>query len=144
MFCGNCGEETTHIKVRGGREYCPSCSYLKENRKTDDLMTRNRVRMDSLKFEGDMQPPQKWDKVLKKVVPNEEFIKLNGTRAKNFFSQKQLDEAGYSKLGKSIIKAVKEEKAEAAKVKEDVEFHGNADDRVKELLKTDWKTEWKK
>ncbi|MEI7478552.1 MAG: hypothetical protein WCJ81_09080 [bacterium] len=100
--------------------------------------------MDSLKFEGDMQPPQKWDKVSKKVIPNEEFLKLNGTRAKNFFSQKQLDEAGYSKLGKSIIKAVAEEKVEANKAREGIEFNGNADDRVKEILKEDWKTEWKK
>jgi hypothetical protein len=137
MICGNCQNETTRIKVINGHEICSNCSNLKENRCTDDLMTRNRVRIDSLKFEGDTLPPQKYDKHSKRIVPNEDFLKLNGSRAKNFFKKDDLESAGYSKLAYNIEKTVKEEKQLAAKTKSEVEFHGDAKQRVKELLETD-------
>jgi hypothetical protein len=98
-------------------------------------MTRNCVRMDSLKYEGDLLTPTVYDKNRKKVVPNEDFIKRNGVRAKNFFKRDELEVAGYSKLAYNIDKAVKEEKALADQTKREVIHQGNASDKIKELLK---------
>lgn len=135
MICANCKNESTHIKYYPGiGERCPNCANISENRNTEDLITRNRVRMDSLKYEGDTLPPTKYDKSSKKFVPNEEFIKLNGVRAKNFLKKDELQKSGYNKLVGKIDKAVGEERALANQTKNEVEHIGSAKKRIKELL----------
>ena len=137
MICSNCQSEATHIQVNWGIESCPSCSSLKESRLTDDLLTRNasRIRVEALKYEGDTLPPERYDKASKKVVPNEEFLKRNKERAKNFFSADTLNKQGYNKLTTKIKKFDASVKKDAADFKKDVEHHGESSQRVKELLK---------
>lgn len=135
MICGGCGAEVSHIVVNKGKERCHKCSRMSENRFTEDIMTRNRVRMESLKFEKDLLTPQVYDKATKKIVPNEEFLKANGARSKNFFKKEDLDRLGYNKLSQKIDKAVKEEKDLANQIKSEVIHHGSKEKRIEELLK---------
>jgi len=62
MICGNCGEESANVRMDSqGNEYCHSCGGFSEasGTRTSGLMTRNsqRIRSQSVKFEGDFLPP---------------------------------------------------------------------------------------
>lgn len=136
MICDNCKTESSHIKYYPKiGERCPNCSDIKENTNTEGILTRTRVRMDSLKFEGDLLPPRKYDKVTKKIIPNEDFIKRYGTNAKNFLTKDEVKKAGFSKLEYNINKREKEEKQHAEQVKREVIHQGDSKVKIRELLK---------
>jgi len=137
MICETCGSITTRIFLKDGIEHCPHCSVVKENRTTEGLLTQNasRIRMESLKYEGDMIPPKRYDKSRRKVVPNEEFLKRNGTRAKNFFREDELEVRGYKKLANAIAKEKKELKREMKQFKDDVIHEGNKLEKITEFTK---------
>lgn len=133
MICANCQKEANHIKgyLIDGQlvELCSHCGNFSEagGTKTDGLLSRNslRVRYDSIKHEGDTVLPHRYDKMSKKVVPNEDFLKLYPDKAGEYFKQKELDKAGYSKL-----------KAKDWRERKDTaEHHGDSSQRIKELTK---------
>jgi hypothetical protein len=133
MICQGCHRNSNHIKsyfVDGILlELCSSCGHFSEagGTKTDGLLTRNsfRVRKQSLEYEGDMLLPHKYDKISRKVVPNDDFLKKYPDKAGEYFKQRELDKAGYSKLkAKNWRKGY-----------DDAEHSGNASQRIKEVLK---------
>lgn len=136
MICSTCNSETSHVKVVHSIEYCSNCSGISENRATEDIITRasSRIRIESVKYEGDMLNPQKYDKSTKKVVPNEEFLKLHGIRAKNFFSESDLNVGGYRKLSRKIREADIVVRKEKSKLQRSVLHEGDKKERIQELL----------
>lgn len=136
MQCDNCGETTTHIKYYPGiGEMCPNCSSMSENTLTDSKLTRTRVRMDSLKFEGDTLSPRKYDKIKRRVVPNEDFIRKSPGGLKNFFTPEELKAEGYSQLADRVVKQKQAEKEFKNNLDKQVEHHGDAKKAVREFIK---------
>jgi len=128
MICATCGSKTAHIKVIEGKEYCSHCGGFSEagGTKTDGLLTRNRfsIRRESIQREADMIPPHEYDRTTRKVKPRDEFIKRYPDKVGEYFSQEELNKAGYNKLkAKPLVKR-----------DENVEHHGDAKERIKEII----------
>lgn len=119
MICPNCGKPTSRMMIyENGVEACANCLGLSENAgvKVDGVLTRNsdRIREQHRRHEGDVIAPHVFDKNTKQLTPNPDFIKLYPDRLPNFFTQKELEKAGHSKIGK-VFKEHKESKARHAK-----------------------------
>ena len=74
-------------------------------------MTRNsqRVREDSAKHEGDFIQPHTFDKNTRKIGVNPDFVKEYPDKVKDYFSEEEVEKAGYPKLSKAMAKQKKME-----------------------------------
>jgi hypothetical protein len=100
---------------------CPKCGDFSEasGTKTDGLVTRNRVRGESLKHEGDFITPHKWDKNRKKVIVNEDYV--NRFHNTDSYTEKEMKEAGIRKIQKE-------------KIEHNVEYHGDETKAIKDKV----------
>src|SRR5881394_2668744 len=103
MICTQCNRPTNRLIYIYGIMACAVCRGLSEagGPKTDGSLTRNsfRVREQQRRFEGDFITPHIYDRTTKQMVPNPDFIKLHTDKIGTFFKQKELESAGYSKIG---------------------------------------------
>ena len=92
MKCASCATETSRVRIIGGREVCHKCGGFSEGGgvRTDGILSRQRIRMDSVKYEGDVLNPWAYSKSEKSFVPNDEFIKRHGEHAESFFTADDL------------------------------------------------------
>jgi len=109
MRCETCGEKSSYIKVlSNGEERCSNCGGFSEagGIDTTGLLTRNsqRVREDSAKHECDFIQPHKFDKNTRKIGVNPDFVKEYPDKVKDYFSEEEVEKAGYPKLSKAIKK----------------------------------------
>lgn len=132
MICQSCMKKSNHIILAQGingkyYEVCPFCAGFSEagGTKSDGLLVRNsfRIRRNAVMNEGDTLPPHVYDKQLRKIRPREDFIKRFPERINDTYTQKELDDAGLSKL--KIKKPIEKNK---------IEFNGNQNNRLKEIL----------
>lgn len=134
MICGTCGNQTSHIKLKQGRESCPNCGGFKETggTKVDNILTRNsfRVRTESVKHEEDFIQPHSFSKGESKVKINDDFVKKYPDQAGEYFSDQELTKAGYNKLPEKL----KKNKEKVAKEKQGVEFHGDTKKGIERIL----------
>ncbi len=88
MICKNCSSITTRLRVVNGSERCHVCAGFPEagGIRLDGVLSRQRVRMDSVMHEADVITPTIWDKNTHREVPNEEFIRRHADNAHNFLS----------------------------------------------------------
>lgn len=102
MICSHCHQQTARIRIIKGKEYCSSCGGFSEANGTriDGILSRQRVRGDAVKFEGDTLNPWKYQKSSKTFEPNPDFIKLHSVNAQNFYQKKDLKH--YPKLAKNL------------------------------------------
>lgn len=117
MICPNCNKPTNRIILDSHGKACANCRGLSEvaGNKLDGLVTRNsqRVRDQQRRHEGDIISPHTFDKLTGKITPNPDFVKMHPEKLGNFYTQKELEKAGYSKIGKAF-KAAKEAKKKHA------------------------------
>jgi hypothetical protein len=135
MKCGNCGNQTSHIKYIKGQEYCPECGGFKETGgpKIGSILTRNsfRIRSESVKHEQDFILPHAYSKGEGKLRINDDFVKKYPDKAGEYFTDDQMTKQGYKKLPGMI----KNKKEKIAKQKQNIEFHGNTKQGIERILK---------
>lgn len=121
MTCPRCHQETSRLIIDRHGPACAHCRGLSENGGTriDGALSRSsdRVRAQQQTNEGDMILPHAFDKLTNKVVPNEAFIKRYPEQLDAYFSQHELEGAGYKKIGK--VFAAKESEQKAAQAERD-------------------------
>lgn len=125
MICPRC-QQPTHRLISDKRGMaCADCRGLSETggAKLDGILTRNsdRVRTQQQQHEGDMILPHRFDKHLNKIVPNEDFVDKYPDQLPTYFTEQELNTAGYSKAG-SIFERKAAKEAEVDKEREEVEF----------------------
>jgi hypothetical protein len=130
VICPTCNHTTSHLKILpDGRECCSNCGGFSETGgvKTDKILTRqsDRVRQEQQQHEGDMLPPYLFNKATGNVEVNHDFVELYPNQAAQTFSKDELVKAGHSHLL---------ERAPASE-SEDIEFNGNAEEAIKEIVK---------
>lgn len=138
MICASCHSTTHRIIYANGKEYCPHCSHMSEadGAKIEGLLTRNRNRMQSLLYEGDMIPPHTYNRARREIDINPDFIKLYPRRAKDVYTDQQLERAGLPRLikyGKDLERRQKEYKEKTLK---SAEFKGIGKEasKIKEIV----------
>jgi hypothetical protein len=104
--------------------------------KIEGLLTRNRNRMQSLLYEGDMIPPHTYNRARREIDINPDFIKLYPRRAKDVYTDQQLERAGLPRLikyGKDLERRQKEYKEKTLK---SAEFKGIGKEasKIKEIV----------
>lgn len=102
MICATCHKESSRIRIIEGREICSNCGGFSEANGTrvDGILSRQRVRGEAAKYEGDTINPWQFDKASKKFEPNPDFIKLHPANAHNFYKPEDLVQ--YPKLAKNL------------------------------------------
>ena len=104
MTCPQCEKPTSRLTVYEHGSACANCLGKSESGgpKLDGSVTRSsfRVRDQQRTNEGDFITPHVFDKVQKKAVPNPDFIEKYPNQVKNYFTKKDLKQAGYSKADK--------------------------------------------
>lgn len=125
MICPNCNNPTHRLISRDGITACADCRGLSEAGGTNisGVLTRNseRVRAQQHTFEGDTISPHVYDKVLGRLVPNEDFMQRFPGKIATYFTEAELKTAGYSKPDK-IFEAKAATEAEADAERDKVEF----------------------
>lgn len=123
MICPNCNKPASRIIINRHGKACASCRGLSQNggAKLDGILTRNsdRIRTQQQQHEGDLILPHSFDKLTGKVVPNPDFVNKYPDKLPTYFTQKELEKAGYSKaekIFKADVAAKKAVQAEAASV----------------------------
>lgn len=107
MVCKNCHQNTSRVRIIKGIERCSHCGGFSEaNGNGDGALSRQRVRGEAVKYEGDTINPWKYDKTSKKFEPNDDFIKRHAVNAMNFFTPKDLK--AYPKLKDKLHTRVNE------------------------------------
>lgn len=103
MICKSCGSITTRLMVINGSERCHKCGGFSEGGgvRLDGVLSRQRVRDQAVKYEGDTLNPWRYDKTSKKFAPNDDFLKLHSSNAQNFFQAKDLARS-HPKLARKI------------------------------------------
>lgn len=103
MKCRSCGSESRRVRIVGGVEQCHHCGDYSESGgvRIDSILSRQRVRDQAAKFEGDTLNPWQYNKLTRKPEPNPDFIKLHGKNARNFYNPEQVKK-GYPGLAKRI------------------------------------------
>lgn len=135
MVCANCGNRSAHIKITPDGERCPKCGGFAEAGGTpvDGILARNshRVRQQQSHYEKDTLTPHIYDKNLKALVPNPEFIKRFPDTAHINYHPKELEVAGYKKLAKQV-----HERRLQDRQKKDtgVKFKGNTKEGIKKVI----------
>lgn len=116
MTCPNCNKPTSRMIYRAGSKACASCWGLSEAAgvKLDGVLTRNsmRIREQQRRFEADIITPHVYDKTTKKMVPNPDFVNIHTDKLGNFFKEKELVEAGYTKIGHALQHVEKQKQKE--------------------------------
>jgi hypothetical protein len=138
VICPRCHNPTHRLVQRHGVMACADCRGLSEAAGTNisGVLTRNseRVRADQHQFEGDTITPHVYDKVLGRLVPNEDFMQRFPGKITTYFTEAELKKAGYSKPDKLFDEKAKTE-AEAAAEREAVEFVDDTDgEAMKEVV----------
>jgi hypothetical protein len=110
MVCPNCQQPTNRIRVYSGAiKACARCLGLSEAAgvKIDGSLTRSasRIRDQQRTHEGDIIAPHIFDKNTRDLVPNPDFMKLHPDKIATNYSQKELEKAGHSKIGKVFKEA---------------------------------------
>lgn len=106
MICRTCHTNTARVRIVHGKEYCSLCGGFSEanGNRIDGILSRQRIRADATKFEGDTINPWMYDTSSKKYEPNPDFIKLHSHNAMNFYQPKDLK--NYPKLADSLYTRV--------------------------------------
>lgn len=104
MICPNCHQPTNRMIIDKRGTGCANCRGLSENGgpSISGILTRGseRVRAQQHTNEGDMIMPHTYDKVTGQVLPNPDFVKHYPDQLPTYFTQQELQDAGYSKAGK--------------------------------------------
>lgn len=110
-----------------GQEICSHCGGFSDagGIRLDGVLSRQRVRSEAEKFEGDTLNPWTYSKNEKAYIPNEDFIKRHASNAHNFFKDKDLIKS-HPKLAGNAVKREKQEKSFGV---------GEYEPRFKEVIK---------
>lgn len=125
MTCPQCQQPTSRLVITANLTACARCLGLSESGgpALDGTLTRNsqRVREQQREHEGDMILPHAYDKASKKVVANPDFLQLYPDKMSEYFSQTELEQQGYTKVGEAFER-VEAGKAKVEAAKQDVTF----------------------
>lgn len=126
MVCTSCNNASSRIRIVKGKEICSTCGDFSEaaGMRLDGVLSRQRVRADSVKHEGDVINPWRYDKNEKKFTPNDDFVKLHGIKAQNFYKPEDLKD--YPKLAERINEGFKDTTQ--------VDSVGEYEPRIKEVI----------
>lgn len=138
MVCSTCLKQAKHIKILpDGTELCNFCGEFSEasGPNTTNILTRNafRVRNQSIKYEGDMILPHTFNKATKRLDVNPEFVKQFPDKVKDYFSEKEIKDAGLPKLATRANKIKKIEKENKQKQK-DIFYSGSTKKALQKVL----------
>jgi hypothetical protein len=139
MLCPKCTNQTTRLIIDKHGTGCASCRGLSENGgpSVQGILTRSseRVRAQQHTNEGDMILPHTYDKVTGQVMPNPDFVKLYPNQLPTYFTQEELQNAGYSKANKIYEKKAALE-AELEQEQTEVEYATEgADQKIADTVK---------
>lgn len=139
MICSNCGNETNRLIINKYGEGCAACRGLSENGgpSIQGILTRNsdRVREQQHTNEGDMIMPHTFDKVTGQVLPNPDFVKRYPDQLPTYFTQEELESAGYSKASKIYEKKAAAEAQLEAEQDAQVEYATDgATEKIAEII----------
>lgn len=130
MICPNCHNATYRLIIKGGITACADCRGLSQaaGSNVSGILTRNseRVRSQQHTNEGDMITPHIYDKVLGRLVPNEDFMNRFPEKIATYFTESDLKQAGYSKPD-AIFEAKAQLEADAEAERDLVEFVDDTD-----------------
>lgn len=130
MICPRCNQPTSRLIYRDGVTACANCRGLSDaaGASISGILTRNseRVRSQQHTFEGDTIPAHRYDKVLGRMVPNEDFMERFPNQITTYFTESELKKAGYSKPDK-LFEAKAQLEADAAAERDRVEFVDDTD-----------------
>lgn len=115
MKCPNCKKTTSRLIVDKHGSACANCRGRSETGgpSLQGILTRGseRIRAQQQTNEGDMITPHTYDKVTGQVIPNPDFVKLYPDQLPTYFTQQELEHAGYSKAEKIYDKKAAAEAA---------------------------------
>lgn len=143
MICPNCNKPTPRLIIQyiKGKKVCAcaACRGLSENggARVSGILTRNsdRIRAQQHDHEGDIILPHIFDKSQGKVIPNPDFVDRYAEQLPTYFTEQELNDAGYSKAGKIFEHRTKQEAA-VEKEKSEVTFVADKDHaKLKETIK---------
>lgn len=105
MVCKTCTQTVSRVRIVRGIERCTYCGGFSAagGSRTDGVLSRQRVRDQGVKYEGDTLNPWMYNKDEKAFTPNDEFVKLHGDKAHNFYKPDDLK--AYPKLAQQLSKA---------------------------------------
>ena len=125
MICPRCSQPTHRLIIDKHGPACAHCRGLSEaaGAQVSNILTRNseRVRSQQHTNEGDIITPHIYDKVLGRLVPNEDFMERYPEKIATYFTEDDLKHAGYSKPDKIFEEKARLE-AEADAERDRVEF----------------------
>ncbi len=141
MTCPHCKKPAARLLIfESGTKACATCLGMSQNggAKVSGILTRNsdRVRAQQQTNEADLLLPHSHDKLTGKIVPNEDFIARYPDKVATYFTQTELEAAGFSKVGQVFAAqaaadaAVAAEKAKVTFAKDEGDVH------LKEMVKT--------
>lgn len=138
MKCDTCHKECNRLIIDSYGAACADCRGLSEcgGVSITNILTRSseRVRAQQQDYEGDMIVPHVFDKTLGQVVPNPDFVDRYADQLPTYFTQKELERAGYSKASKIYDKKAEME-AEVARERSEVEYATEgADEKITEVI----------
>jgi hypothetical protein len=104
MICPINNHPTSRLIIRNGRKACAGHWGLSESggTKIDGALTRSsdRVLQQQHTNEGDLIMPHTFNASMNRWEPNPDFIDRYAEQLPNYFTQDELEGAGYSKAGK--------------------------------------------
>lgn len=122
MVCPNCNAPTSRLIIDEHGKACARCRGMSEagGASTTNVLTRSssRVRDQQRQHEGDTILPHSYDKASKKVIPNPDFVKAYPEQLPTYFSQSELQDAGYANI-KPVFDNKKQEIAKVEAQKQD-------------------------
>lgn len=136
MTCGNCGNQSFHVKITLDGERCHNCGEFAEasGAHTDGAATRNsfRLRSQQGRHEGDLIPAHIYDPATRSAKPNPDFIRRHPQTAHLNYTPEELEKAGMPALAKKV----KQRRTTGRLLPpEDVQFKGNTKEGIKKVIK---------
>lgn len=103
----------------------------------DGFLTRNspRIRIQQEKHAADFVQPHVYDRLTRRLKPNEDFIKLYPTQAKQYYSGEELRKAGLGKVAAFVEAEKKEIKEHRANLDKNVDKTGDISKSLKKIIK---------
>jgi hypothetical protein len=131
VTCASCGRTAARIRILGGRERCESCGGFSgaAGFRSEGVLSRQRVRADSVKHEGDVLNPWEWDRTSRSFRPNDEFVKLHAANARGFYTPDDLRDQ-YPALAEKVMQG----RGDQSGLEGEVEGIGESDTAIREAI----------